>query len=317
MTADQSSANPNRLYFGDNLDILREHVADESVDLIYLDPPFNSNVNYNVFFRERSGEQSTAQITAFEDTWHWGLESEAAYREVITDGPRKLGDLIQALRSFLGQNDMMAYLAMMAPRIAELHRVLKPTGSIYLHCDPTANHYLKLLMDAVFGPDNFLNEIIWRRTATHNKVQRFAPIHDTILFYSKSSEYLWNNSKRPYMKGHVERYFVQDSQGWRTNYYGNVLTGSGVRNGESGKPWRGFDPTSKNRHWAIPRRLLEDVGERPIGLKRNIKSSTDSTNWAISRSKRAMLGQYMSTTLPRMMASPYPIYGLISLTQKA
>ena len=150
MTADQSSANPNRLYFGDNLDILREHVADESVDLIYLDPPFNSNVNYNAFFQEQSGELSDAQITAFEDTWHWGLESEAAYRATVTDGPEKLADLLQAMRAFLGQSDMMAYLAMMAPRIAELHRVLKPTGSIYLHCDPTASHYLKLLMDSTF-----------------------------------------------------------------------------------------------------------------------------------------------------------------------
>ena len=173
MTADQSSADPNRLYFGDNLEILREHVADESVDLIYLDPPFNSNVNYNAFFQEQSGELSDAQITAFEDTWHWGLESEAAYRAAVTDGPDNLADLLQAMRAFLGQSDMMAYLAMMAPRIAELHRVLKPTGSIYLHCDPTASHYLKLLMDAVFGPKNFRNEITWQRTESHNTAVKY------------------------------------------------------------------------------------------------------------------------------------------------
>ena len=251
----------NKLYFGDNLPILREEIADESVDLIYLDPPFNSNATYNVLFRERSGKDSAAQITAFEDTWRWSIESEIAYQEVVTSGPRKLGDLLQAMRGFLGQNDMMAYLTMMAQRMAELHRVLKPTGSIYLHCDPTASHYLKLLMDAVFGNDNFRNEIIWRRTGTHNKVQRFAPIHDTVLFYSKSDKYKWHNSRKPYMKGHVDEYFVQDEQGWRTNYYGNVLTGSGTRGGESGKPWRGFDPTARNRHWAIPGRLLEDVDE--------------------------------------------------------
>ena len=144
----------NKLYFGDNLDILRQHVADESVDLIYLDPPFNSNATYNVLFREKSGEQSAAQITAFDDTWHWGLESESAYHDVVMDGPKALGDLLQAMRSFLGQNDMMAYLTMMAQRIAELHRVLNPTGSIFLHCDPTASHYLKLLLDAVFGTNN-------------------------------------------------------------------------------------------------------------------------------------------------------------------
>ena len=127
---------PNRLYFGDNLDILRHYVADESVDLIYLDPPFNSNATYNVLFRERSGEESPAQITAFEDTWRWSWESEIAYQDVVTHGPEKVGNLLAALRQFLGQNDMMAYLTMMAQRMIELHRVLKPTGSIYLHCDP-------------------------------------------------------------------------------------------------------------------------------------------------------------------------------------
>ena len=156
----------NKLYFGDNLDILREQVPDESVDLIYLDPPFNSNATYNVLFREASGEGSAAQIEAFDDTWHWNTkESERAYESVVTDGPKKLADLLQAMRSFLGQNDMMAYLTMMAQRMVELHRVLKPTGSIYLHCDPTASHYLKLVMDAVFGADNFRNEIVWQRTS--------------------------------------------------------------------------------------------------------------------------------------------------------
>ena len=146
----------NQLYFGDNLDILRNHVADASVDLIYLDPPFNSNANYNVLFQEKSGQQSAAQITAFEDTWHWSLDSESAYQDVVTNArtpfeTRKLPHLLQAMRSFLGDNDMMAYLTMMAQRMVELHRVLKNTGSIYLHCDPTASHYLKLLLDSVFG----------------------------------------------------------------------------------------------------------------------------------------------------------------------
>ena len=126
----------NQLYFGDNLDILRNQVADASVDLIYLDPPFNSNANYNVLFQEKSGQQSAAQITAFEDTWHWSLDSESAYWDVVTNAHGKLPDLLQAMRSFLGDNDMMAYLTMMAQRMVELHRVLKDTGSIYLHCDP-------------------------------------------------------------------------------------------------------------------------------------------------------------------------------------
>ena len=149
----------NKLYFGDNLGILREHVPDESVDLVYLDPPFNSNATYNVLFKEAGGEGSAAQIHAFDDTWHWSMESTFAYQDVVTNGPKKLADLLQAMRSFLGQNDMMAYLTMMAQRMTELHRVLKPTGSVYLHCDPTASHYLKLVMDAVFGQRRFQNEI--------------------------------------------------------------------------------------------------------------------------------------------------------------
>ena len=153
----------NQLYFGDNLDILRcrDYIPSASVDLIYLDPPFNSKATYNVLFREKSGTQSAAQITAFKDTWHWDSGSRLAYEDVVANGPGKLSDLLQAMHSFLGGNDMMAYLTMMAQRMAELHRVLKDTGSIYLHCDPTASHYLKLLMDSVFGPKNFLNEFIW------------------------------------------------------------------------------------------------------------------------------------------------------------
>ena len=176
----------NKLYFGDNLNILREHVADESVDLIYLDPPFNSNATYNVLFQEKSGEQSAAQITAFEDTWHWTMDSEYAYQDVVTHGPAKVGELVAAMRSFLGQNDMMAYLTMMAQRMIELHRVLKPTGSIYLHCDPTASHYLKLLLDAVFGHANFVNEIIWHYRKWSAGSYTFQRNHDVILFYAKS-----------------------------------------------------------------------------------------------------------------------------------
>ena len=190
----------NRLYYGDNLAMLRSHVEDASVDLIYLDPPFNSKATYNVLFKEKSGEESAAQITAFEDTWHWGMESELAYREVVREGPRKLGELLQAMRSFLGQNDMMAYLTMMAQRMAELRRVLKPTGSIYLHCDPTASHYLKILMDATFGARNFKTEIIWKRSSAHSDTKQgraqHGQIHDVILFYTKGETWTWNPSMR-------------------------------------------------------------------------------------------------------------------------
>ena len=175
----------NTLYYGDNLDILREYIEDNSIDLIYLDPPFNSNQSYNVLFAEKNGTQSPAQIKAFGDTWHWDIKAEETYREIVENLPKEIADLIRALRSFLGENDMMAYLVMMAIRLQELHRILKPIGSIYLHCDPTASHYLKLIMDAVFGGKNFRNEIIWhyrRWTAGSNAYQR---MHDVLLFYSK------------------------------------------------------------------------------------------------------------------------------------
>ena len=194
----------NKLYFGDNLDILRENVADESVDLIYLDPPFNSNATYNVLFRERTGEDSAAQITAFDDTWNWSVESEIAFQDVVTAGPEKLGDLLQAMLGFLGRNDMMAYLTMMAQRMAQLHRVLKSTGSIYLHCDPTASHYLKLMMDAVFGQVNFKNEITWKRTTSHNDARRnYSAIGDIILFYTKGDAFWFQTQYIPYTEAHI------------------------------------------------------------------------------------------------------------------
>jgi site-specific DNA-methyltransferase (adenine-specific) len=198
----------NQLFFGDNLEILREHIPVGSVDLIYLDPPFNSKATYNVLFAEKSGEKSAAQITAFEDTWGWGRESEAAYHEVVTLGPRKLSDLLQALRSFLGTNDMMAYLTMMAVRLVELHRVLKPTGSIYLHCDPTASHYVKLLLDSIFGPKNFRNEIIWKRSQPKGHAAvRFSRSHDVIFFYAKSEEATFKPQYTEHNPEYLEKFY--------------------------------------------------------------------------------------------------------------
>ncbi|PZR97539.1 MAG: site-specific DNA-methyltransferase, partial [Chloroflexi bacterium] len=261
---------PNLLYYGDNLEVLRDHVTKESVDLVYLDPPFNSNTAYNVFFPEKGGMQSAAQIQVFEDTWVWTDKAEQAYKELVT-----LGDQVSlamlGFRTLLKERNLMAYLAMMAPRLVMLRSVLKSTGSIYLHCDPTASHYLKVLMDAIFGPENFRSEIVWRRTGAHGKTRRYGPIHDTILFYTKSTSYRWNSPTRPYMRGHVEEYFVHDEKGWRTAYYGNVLTGSGLRGGESGKPWHGFDPSAKGRHWAIPGGLIEDLEEDVAGLGQHQK----------------------------------------------
>jgi len=182
----------NVLYYGDNLDILRRYIKDETVDLIYLDPPFKSNQDYNVLFAEQNGSRSAAQIKAFEDTWEWNTIAAAAYQEIVESGHQRVSQAMQAFRTFLGENDMMAYLAMMAPRLVELQRVLKPTGSIYLHCDPTASHYLKILMDGVFGPKNFRNEIVWCYTRPSNVLKRFPRVHHILLFYTKGDEWTFN-----------------------------------------------------------------------------------------------------------------------------
>ena len=180
--------NTNQLYYGDNLDILRVHIPDESVDLIYIDPPFNSNQAYNVIFSERDGSSSQAQIQAFEDTWHWVETTEQAYHELVGTAPHLLVETIKSFRGILGENNLMAYLVMMALRLVELHRVLKPTGSFYLHCDPTASHYLKIILDQIFGVENFRNEMVWSYRRWPAKQKNFQKMHDIILFYSKEKQ---------------------------------------------------------------------------------------------------------------------------------
>ena len=255
----------NKLYFGDNLNILRESVADESVDLIYLDPPFNSNATYNVLFRERSGEDSAAQITAFEDTWKWSMESEYAYQDVITDGPEKLGNLLQSMRGFLGQNDMMAYLTMMAQRMAELHRVLKPTGSVYLHCDPTASHYLKLMMDAVFGNENYKNEIVWKRSSAHNDSGTCGRTHDIIFLYTKDRlELTWNNQYQEYDPSYVESHYRRKTEDGRI-YRTDNLTATSLSGGGYEYEWNGV-----TRIWRSPRETMQRLhNEGRIHYTRN------------------------------------------------
>jgi site-specific DNA-methyltransferase (adenine-specific) len=182
----------NKLWFGDNLTILREEIPDASVDLVYLDPPFNSQANYNVLFRTPEDDAASAQVEAFRDTWTWGQEAEWAFEEIMRTGGG-VTSIIHALRSALGESDMMAYLVMMAQRLHELRRVLKPTGSLYLHCDPTASHYLKIILDAVFGPDRFANEIIWLRTLGKGLMTRRLPTnHDVILSYEAGQRRYWD-----------------------------------------------------------------------------------------------------------------------------
>jgi DNA modification methylase len=175
------------LFYGDNLDVLRLHIQDGSVDMVYLDPPFNSDATYNILFGAPDGEKAASQIQAFDDTWHWDTASAAALEETITEGG-EVAETLLAFRKMIGPSSMLAYLAMMAPRLIELKRVLKPTGSIFLHCDPTASHYLKLLLDAVFGRANFRNEIIWRYGKMSNATHRFPRNHDVILSYSISDK---------------------------------------------------------------------------------------------------------------------------------
>ena len=224
MTTENTHA--NALYYGDNLAVLREHVRDESVDLVYLDPPFNSNASYNVLFKERTGEESPAQIKAFTDTWEWTQEAERTYEQDIivnASTPTAVKEMITAFRQFIGSNAMMAYLVMMAPRLVELHRVLKPTGSIYLHCDPTASHYLKILMDTVFGKEHFKNEIIWQRTLAKSLMTRQLPSnHDVLIAYQKTAAANWNQGSifQPYDEGALDpktatKYSHRDADGRR------------------------------------------------------------------------------------------------------
>jgi site-specific DNA-methyltransferase (adenine-specific) len=246
----------NKLYYGDNLQVLRDSIGTESVDLVYLDPPFNSQATYNVLFKSPGGVQSQAQIEAFEDTWHWNDHAEKAFDDVMHGGNSDAAEMLRAMRSFLKENDMMAYLTMMTVRILELHRVLKSTGSLYLHCDPTASHYLKILIDAVFGASNFKNEIIWKRTSAHSSTKGYGAIHDTILFYGKTDSFLWNEQYGPYDEQYINAFFThvdEKARRWRRT----DLTGPGVRKGDSGLPWQGCNPTDVGRHWQPPSYFYE------------------------------------------------------------
>lgn len=208
----------NKLFYGDNLAVLREQIRDESIDLIYLDPPFKSDQSYNVIFREKNGTKSRSQIEAFKDTWMWDLTSEETYHEIVENCPKRLADLIIAMRRFLGTNDMLSYLVMMAIRLEEMKRVLKNTGTIYLHCDPTASHYLKLVMDAVFGHKNFLNEVVWCYKERELSTRHWNRKHDILLFYAKnrSSDYAFNYGDvlEPYSEVTLKKFRYKDEKGY-------------------------------------------------------------------------------------------------------
>ncbi|MDX2579774.1 DNA methyltransferase [Streptomyces scabiei] len=245
----------NKLIYGDNLEILRGNlIPSQSVDLVYLDPPFNSNRSYNILFKDKSGEESPAQIEAFDDTWNWSHETEALYLELLEgDHPLAIKDALEAMRRLLGENDVLAYLTMMTARLIELHRVLKSTGSLYLHCDPTASHYLKIVLDAIFGPEAFLSEIIWKRTSAHNRVRRFGPVHDVILHYAKGSSPTWNPQYVPYDQDYIDRDYrrIEETTGRRYRISDMTANRPGSRH-----EWKGMPPPG-NRFWAYSLESME------------------------------------------------------------
>lgn len=244
------------LYFGDNLHILREHVKDESVDLVYLDPPFNSKRDYNLLFKTPKGQNSDAQITAFEDSWHWGIQAESEYAEILHQSNTEVAGMIEALRRFLGESDMLAYLTMMANRLIELHRVLKPTGSLYLHCDPTASHYLKIVLDSVFGPANFRSDITWKRYSAHNDAKNaYAAVTDTILFFTKSPAAEFHSQHTGYDESYIEGYFrYVDEHGRR--YRVNNLQSPSPRPNLTYE-YKGYPPPPNG--WKVSREKMEEL----------------------------------------------------------
>ena len=247
------SLTDNTLFYGDNLPILREYIPDESVDLIYLDPPFNSNRTYNVLFKQESGQDSEAQIAAFEDTWHWNRAAEQTYAEL--GAWPQVGQMISALRSFLGENQMMAYLVMMAARLVELHRVLRPTGSLYLHCDPTASHYLRIVLDTVFGPERIINEVIWKRSYGHGDSRRsMGRSHDVLFLYSKSTAYTLNRFYHPHSESYLTSFFRHEDD--RGRYKLENLTSPNPRPNLTYE-YRGYPPPAKG--WRVNRERMEEL----------------------------------------------------------
>ena len=244
-----ASASPNwvnrTIWTGDNLDIMRGMNSD-SVDLIYLDPPFNSNRDYEAPI---GGEAAGA---AFKDTWTLD-DVDEAWHGLIADDEPALYRIIDSAGHSHGES-MKSYLIMMAVRLLEMKRLLKDTGSIYLHCDPTASHYLKMTMDTIFGQDNFRNEVVWKRTSAHSSARRFGPVHDTLLLYTKSDAYTWNRIFQDYDQSYVDSYYRHVDDDGRRYRLGD-LTGAGLRTGDSGATWRGISPSDKGRHWAIPRKF--------------------------------------------------------------
>lgn len=261
---------PGYLFFGDNLEVLRRHLPDESVDLVYLDPPFNSNRSFNLLFELKDGTKTAGQQKAFDDSWTWSLQSEKVYEEVVSAGG-KPSAMLRGMREIIGASDMLAYITMMTPRLLEMQRVLKSTGSLYLHCDPTASHYLKVMLDAIFDPTNYRNEVIWKRANAHNDPKRFGRISDSILYYGKTDEVIWNAQHTEYREDYYKSHFKRDDEG---RYYRTVPLDA-PRHGQ-GSPgllyeWKGKLP-APTRTWAIKQEKMQEY--EAAGLLRYTRTGT-------------------------------------------
>ncbi len=273
------------LFFGDNLYILRDEIKNESVDLVYLDPPFNSKRDYNLLFKTPKGQESDAQITAFDDSWHWGEQAEREFTELLHQENTDVSEMIQSLRRFLKESDMMAYLVMMTNRLLELHRVLKPTGSLYLHCDPTASHYLKIVLDATFGLQNFRNEIIWKRQSAHSDAKtKFSDIADIILFYAKSNSTLFIPQYGEYDQSYISNFYRFDDNDGRGVYRLGDMASPNPRPNMMYE-WLGFSCPAKG--WRYQRETMQKLhDEGRIYYPRHKDGSFDT-------SKRPSLKRYL------------------------
>ncbi len=296
----------NSLYYGDNLEVLRTHLKDGSVDLIYLDPPFNSKRDYNLLFKSPKGSSSEAQITAFKDSWTWGEQAEREFDEILHQSNTQVSKLMQTFRGFLDQSDIMAYLTMMANRLLELHRVLKPTGSLYLHCDPTASHYLKILLDAVFGPQHFKSEISWRRAAAHNDAKQgrrqYGNVRDTIYFYTKSSEWVWNWVFTPYTQTYLENEYRHRSSEGR--YFKETDLTANKEGGEVSFGWRVKRKQDSSSRWEAD--ISEEYKSPRNGYDYKAVYPYQGRYWAYSQANlvefaRAGKLRHRSTGMPRLV----------------
>ncbi len=263
----------NKLFYGDNLEVLKKYIKDETVDLCYIDPPFHSNRNYHQIYNN-IGKEDTAQTQAFLDTWTWDDHANIGLAEIqenyLGHFTTQAIDLINGLTKVLGKGSLLAYLINMTLRIAEIYRVLKSTGSFYLHCDPSASHYFKLILDAIFcsqGGD-YKNEIIWKRTSAHSDANRFGKNADRILFYTKSNDFIFNQLYTPYEENYLlKNYKNKDKNGY---YKSDDLTGAGATNGDSDIEWHGYKPSKRSRHWAIPTQPIINL----VGIEKAKKLTT-------------------------------------------